>query len=266
MELGEYVARYRKESGLTIDELASRSGVPKGTINKIIAGTTKSPTLDNVWAIAEALGKTLNDFYDSPTTKKAPSISDEAQKVAKDYDGLDIYGKTMVRVVLTEEQKRMAEEMRRRRERRDLYDEFSEFDGEPAEPRIIPLFLTPPAAGMVSPAFGEDFEYLEVKDDVPGYADFAVKIDGNSMEPYLMNGSIAYISRDPLADGDVGIFFLDGDMLCKQYHIDEDGDVHLLSLNRECADADRIIPAESGITMSCYGRVILPHKINVVEY
>lgn len=109
MELGEYVARYRKESGLTIDELAYRSGVPKGTINKIIAGTTKSPTLDNVRAIARALGKTLNDFYDAPATKKAPSISDEAKKVAKDYDGLDHHGKRVVRLVLDEELRRIDE-------------------------------------------------------------------------------------------------------------------------------------------------------------
>ena len=31
---------------------------------------------------------------------------------------------------------------------------------------MIPLYLTPAAAGMVSPAFGEDFEYLEVEGDV----------------------------------------------------------------------------------------------------
>ena len=55
MELGEYITKYRKEAGITIDELASRSGVPKGTINKIIAGTTKSPTLENVRSIATAL-------------------------------------------------------------------------------------------------------------------------------------------------------------------------------------------------------------------
>ena len=54
MELGDYVSLYRKEAGLTIDELASKSGIPKGTINKIIAGTTKSPTLETVQCIAAA--------------------------------------------------------------------------------------------------------------------------------------------------------------------------------------------------------------------
>lgn len=68
MELGDLIARYRKDSGLTIDELAQKSGVPKGTITKILGGVTKAPTLDTVKALAHALGKTLADF-DAEQTK-----------------------------------------------------------------------------------------------------------------------------------------------------------------------------------------------------
>ncbi len=51
-------------------------------------------------------------------------------------------------------------------------------------------------------------------------ADFAVRIQGDSMEPYIHDESVVYVNRDPLADGDVGIFCVDGAMLCKQYHRD----------------------------------------------
>ena len=64
MELGELLSAYRRQAGLTIDELAAKSGVPKGTINKIIAGVTKAPTLDTMKALARALGKRLADFDD----------------------------------------------------------------------------------------------------------------------------------------------------------------------------------------------------------
>ena len=78
MELGEMVSRYRKDAGMTIDELSAASGVPKGTLNKIIAGTTKSPTLDTVRALAEALGKKLEDFDDGLQKKQpAPTNGDE---------------------------------------------------------------------------------------------------------------------------------------------------------------------------------------------
>jgi len=64
---------------MTIDELASISGVPKGTLNKIIGGVTKAPTLDNMKAIARALGKTLADFDDAPNVaKKSPSVVEDA--------------------------------------------------------------------------------------------------------------------------------------------------------------------------------------------
>lgn len=79
MDLGDYISRYRKEAGLTIDELSARSGVPKGTINKIIAGTTKSPTLETVQSLATALGKTINDFVDtSSATKNSPDTAEAA--------------------------------------------------------------------------------------------------------------------------------------------------------------------------------------------
>lgn len=80
MEVGELINFFRKQSGMTIDELAAKSGVPKGTLNKIIGGVTKAPTLDNMKSIARALGKTLADFDDIPTsTKKSPSATEAAQ-------------------------------------------------------------------------------------------------------------------------------------------------------------------------------------------
>lgn len=180
----------------------------------------------------------------------APVLPEEALEVARDYQRLDRHGRTVVKVLLSEEGRRVAEEGRRR----------AAGDGSPAEARVIPLYFTPAAAGYASPAFGEDFEYLEVGGDVPRQADFAVKIDGDSMEPYIMDGSVVYVNRDPLADGDVGIFCVDGNMLCKQYHRDERGVVHLLSLNRARADADRRIGPDAGVSLNCYGRVILPHR------
>lgn len=195
----------------------------------------------------------------SGSGRAVPSLPDDARKVAEDYKGLDLPGKRMVKVVIAEEQKRVAEEQAKRKEKELWLDDPDEF-GEQADPRVIPLYFTPAAAGFASPAFGEDFEYIQVGGDVPQYADFAVKIDGDSMEPYIMDGATVYVNRDPLANGDVGIFFVDGDMLCKQYYKDERGRVHLLSLNRDRSDADRVLLPGGGVTLSCCGRVILPHQ------
>lgn len=73
MEVSDLITLYRKQAGMTLDELAERSGVSKGALTKIIGGVTKAPTLDNMKAIARALGKTLADFDDLPIpTNKTP--------------------------------------------------------------------------------------------------------------------------------------------------------------------------------------------------
>ena len=66
------------------------------------------------------------------------------------------------------------------------------------------------------------------------------------------------VNRDPLSNGDVGIFWVDGDMLCKQYVRDKLGMVYLFSLNRARADADVVLPRDSGRSLVCFGRVLLP--------
>ena len=92
---------------------------------------------------------------------------------------------------------------------------------------------------------------------MPAGAEFAVRIQGDSMAPYIADGSVVYVNRDPLRQGDVGIFCVDGEMVCKQYRKDPLGTVYLFSLNRARADADVVLTASSGRTLVCFGRVIV---------
>lgn len=60
----EKINEYKKKMGLTTEELSKLSGVPIGTLNKILSGATKDPKLETLKAIAKVLGLTLNDFDD----------------------------------------------------------------------------------------------------------------------------------------------------------------------------------------------------------
>ena len=60
----EKIALYKKKLNLTTEELSARSGVPVGTLNKILSGATKDPKLETLKSIAHVLGLTLNDFDD----------------------------------------------------------------------------------------------------------------------------------------------------------------------------------------------------------
>ena len=147
----------------------------------------------------------------------------------------------------------------------DYRDELTEERGGKREPRLIPLYNSPAAAGYAAPVLDEDFTYIPADESVPRGADFAVRIQGDSMEPYIHDKSVVYVNRDPLADGDVGIFCVDGAMLCKQYHRDALGMTYLFSLNRARADADVVLTSTGTRSLACFGRVMLPHRLAVPQ-
>lgn len=134
----------------------------------------------------------------------------------------------------------------------------------PKKERIIPLYRFLAAAGIPSPQPGEDYEDLVVAQD--NQADFAARIAGDSMEPYIHDGDIVYCVRSiNLHDGDVGIFYAADGMVCKQFLRDSEGNVYLLSLNRQRADADLSFPASSAQSFCCYGKVLLDRRIPLPE-
>ena len=62
--LYEELNRRKKELGLTTEQLSQLSGVPAGTINKILSGETRSPRYDTMQALEKALyGGEEKDFF-----------------------------------------------------------------------------------------------------------------------------------------------------------------------------------------------------------
>lgn len=99
----------RKNSGMSLDEISAKSGVPKGTLSKITAGITKAPPLETMRKLVHSMGYTLDDLDDNPQVKKNASLySSEAEKLAQDYDSLDEFGKKAVRAVTDVEKDRCA--------------------------------------------------------------------------------------------------------------------------------------------------------------
>lgn len=75
-------------------------------------------------------------------------------------------------------------------------------------------------------------ESYDVGNLAPENADFGVRISGDSMEPEYYHGEIAWIEQmESLSNGDIGIFYLNGDAYIKKLHDDTDG-LYLISLNK----------------------------------
>ena len=94
------IAEYKRKLNMTTEELSRESGVPVGTLNKILSGATKDPKLETLKAIARVLGLTLNDFDDV-----------EPQTQAAHFDGEDYTPEEL------EEIKKYAEYVRSRRDK-----------------------------------------------------------------------------------------------------------------------------------------------------
>ena len=63
MELREVLAKLKTENGLTTELLSARSGVPKGTLNKLLNGETRNPTGATLKKIADALNCPVELLY-----------------------------------------------------------------------------------------------------------------------------------------------------------------------------------------------------------
>lgn len=118
--------------------------------------------------------------------------------------------------------------------------------------RTIRLFNIPASAGTGEFLDSDDYEMLEVGTEVPEDADFGIRIAGNSMEPRFVNGQIVWIRKQEyLSNGEIGIFYLDGNSYCKKLQDDENG-IFLISLNKDYAP----IPIEPHNTFKIFGKVV----------
>ncbi len=246
MSMGERIRQRREALGMTRLELAEALGVSRSAVGNYETDISapKEEVLQRLFHVLDMEPNFL--FQDSFPLLRRDLPSPEEEKLVERYRRLSRAGRETAHTVLSS--------------LCAMQDALLEAEPEP-ESRVIPLYVSPAAAGYASPVTGEDYEPMAVTPDVPKAAEFAVRIRGDSMEPHIADGSIVYVNRDRVENGDVGIFCVDGDMLCKQYYRDKMGIVYLFSLNRRRADADVVFYNNSGRNLFCFGRVILPVRL-----
>lgn len=273
----------KKNSGLTLKQIADKSGVPIGTVNKLFAGQTADPKLDTMRAIVHCLGYSLDDLMPvgEPKQKSAPSVSDEALSVAAMYDAAPSDIRSAVKAILdrfkpVETQPYKVEVLLRKNESGENEVKLrtkmpngriiamADLRPKPKKKtKSIPLFGVRFAAGSPEVPGDMDSETIETENL---NADFAIHVNGDSMEPLLENGSIALgVQRMP-DDGEVGAFYLDGGYVVKQFCSDSQGNMYLFSVNRARDDIE--IYHDTDRELICFGtilcdRVPLPDTINV---
>ncbi len=256
MDYIERIKKIKSEKKITNDKLSELTGIPLGTLSKIMAGISDSPKLSNIVAIADVLGCSLDYIVNgTPENDHNYTLTSEEMDFIEVYRKLDTHSRELVEMVARKESERtpvasVGASTRRRR-------------AEASTARILP---TPSAVGgvgkraillydlSVSAGTGvylDDTQTTEISipdNEKTRIADFALRINGNSMEPKYHDGDIVLVEdTDSVEVGELGIFVLDGNGYFKQF-----GGDRLISLNDDYGD----ILLQGYSEVVCCGRVV----------
>lgn len=263
MEFKDRLKKTRKLVGITQRELAKKIGVTPETVGNWERGA-RQPSFDFLIDLADALGSSVDSLL-GRESKIVPfhPYNEDAERLYSYYAQLDIYGKRAVDAICRLELDRV---LANKSKNVSIIGTLG-VDDEPKKNRYYPRFSSPPAAGFGVPLEGEDFEMLLADDNVPPDADYAVPISGDSMEPYIQDGETVFVKETcELEDGDVGIFCVNGEMFCKQYHVSDDNTLHLLSSNPNRENASIHIDSENESSVRCCGKVLIGYNIPLPDY
>lgn len=243
MDYIKRIKQIKSERKMTNDELAEKTGIPGGTLSKILAGISESPKLSNIVAICEALNCSLDYvMYGIEENKNNYTLNEDEMRFIERYRALDERGKENVGALLEREASwgesvpaapaRSAVSAWREPLASRLSAAYAASDNG-FRKISLPLYDLPVSAGCGVALDGESTEEISVSDNArTREADFALRISGNSMEPRYRDGDILLVQEtDTIEFGELGIFILDGNGFFKVF-----GGDRLYSLNPEYGD------------------------------
>lgn len=229
-KLGSILASHRKEMKMSQHDLAEQlANYGVNVSNAAISAWEKDTSVPNAnqfLALCKILGITdiYNEFIGFNPNDVMAKLNDEGKEKVLEYIGL---------LLLSEQyQKKEATIIPFRRK--------------------IKWSLLASSAGTGEFLDDENFEIIEVGEDVPEEADFGLALNGDSMEPRYHDKQAVWVQKtDVLNNGEIGIFYLDGMAYCKQLKQDKDG-IFLVSLNSKYQP----IPITTESNFKVFGRVL----------
>ncbi len=252
MDYIERIKKLKSEKKITNDKLSEMTGIPLGTLSKIMAGISDSPKLSNIVAIAEALGCSLDYIVSgTPDNDYNYTLSGSEMDFIESYRKLDKHSRELVEMVIRKESERSAAVVNRvaKPEKKNAKVLSTPTSVSTVGKRTLLLYNLSVSAG--TGVYLDDTQTSEIAvpdNDRTRIADFALRINGNSMEPKYHDGDIVLVEdTDSVEVGELGIFVLDGNGYFKQY-----GGDRLISLNKDYGDI--ILQGYSEVV--CCGRVV----------
>lgn len=259
MGIGKRIKEARENLNLTQKQLAEIIGVTSSSITNY-ENDTSHPKENILYALLNALKVDANFlFQDCVNTNDTNfNITFVEQNILNQYRYIDNHGKTAVNAILKVEVDRCKtiEQEKQQKAKKRATEETAEIYEEPARRSLpdgvvllsdyreenkcddmvsMPIYDLGASAGT---GVLLDSNYYEVATmpDTPmtRKANFAVWVNGHSMEPKFNDGDLVLVRTQPAVDvGEIGIFIVNGDGFIKKQ-----GEDRLISLNPDYDDVE----------------------------
>ena len=223
-----------------------QSGIANSTLNSMLTKGIGGTSVDTVMKVCSLLGCDLYSL-----SGKSDNATADDRILFSDYLKLSKSSKELVRIVVAHQ---LSAEAKAADEQ--AVSVTSNVVSFPEE-KVVPIRTMRVYTNSASAGFGEyledsDYEDIEVSSDVPFNADFGITIHGDSMMPRINDGDVVWVrSQDSLEQGEVGVFVLNGDALCKKLVL-VSGRFFLRSLNEKYRD----IPIGEDDNLKVIGKVL----------
>lgn len=236
MGIGKRIKEARERAGLTQEELGKYIGVTGSAITNY-EKETSHPKEPVMYALIDALGVDANFlFQDCVNVKKAPSYSDEAMKLAYDFDNrVDDWGRKHLRNTADIEIERYESEQNLIKKNEQQYKTENITSLQEQKIIYLPEPIQSASAGTGQIADDDTAEQVAVYyNKKTAKADYIMRVSGKSMEPEIKSGDRVLVRTQPSVEiGEIGIFIVGGEQYIKVYRGD-----YLESLNPQYNDIE----------------------------
>lgn len=206
MSFNQKILDRMQEKHLTKAQLAKAADIPYTTLDSMLKRDSDQKRMEGMLKIAALLGTSIEELVlTDESLKGTGTFTADERELVDTFRTLDERGKSAVRALMSHEASESAPEMPKAKRLAPILPL-----------RRLKVYDFPAAAGAPLPLFSEDYIWHETN-EAPKEADFGIRISGDSMEPVIRDGSIVWIKQqEALGEGQIGIFLLNGEALCKK--------------------------------------------------
>lgn len=241
MGIGKRIKEARENKGYTQAELAKLLNVTPSAITNY-ENNTSHPKEKILYDIIKKLDVDANFLFQDEVKIKSNALAKQDTDMLRKYNNLDKFDKEVVNSVIDNLSKREKPIIKEHSQDAEHSKEFIVLE----PPKIIPCYPKLASAGTGEYLFNDiPVDMIETENNE---ADFALGVNGNSMEPKFNDGDYVLVKKQSTVNlNDIAIYIIDGECLIKQYKGNR-----LHSLNPEFND----VMFNKNQNIKCVGKVL----------